>query len=293
MKTVAIIVRLLTFHSSAEELRAFDYHHLVVGLALTWLVGIGRWWEDPKANLPQHLGLGSVAYVFILAIFLWLVLWPLTPPHWSLKNVLIFITLTSPPALLYAIPVRHGLDLQTAQTVRSWLLAIVACWRVALLAFFLRRGAGLKGVRWPLATMFPLLMIVFTLTVLNLEKVVFDFMDGIRDSDRTVNDGAYITLISLSMFSLMAFLPLSAVYIVVSVSSVIEKYGRKLAFIFYVLALALVVLGGTLTVFDRTAVVWIVAGALMALTAVVKTGVGSQLSHGIGEEQLGKDREGR
>src|ERR1035438_6104090 len=123
MKTLLTTVRLLTFRSSAEELSALNYRHLAFGLICTWLVGMGRWWEDPKANLLQHPGIGSVAYVFVLAFFLWLVLWPLTPPHWSLLNVLIFVTLASPPAILYAIPVRHGLALQTAQTFRLWFLA--------------------------------------------------------------------------------------------------------------------------------------------------------------------------
>ena len=143
--------RLLIFKATPEELHALDRRHLVFGLLCTWLVGMGRWWEDPKASLLQHLGIGSVVYIFVLALFLWLLLWPLNPSHWSLLNVLTFISLTAPPALLYAIPVRHGLPLQTAQVVRLWLLAIVAGWRVALLGFYMRRGAGFSGLRWILA----------------------------------------------------------------------------------------------------------------------------------------------
>ena len=233
--------RLLAFRARNDELRGMNRRHLVLGLCLTWLVGMGRWWEDPKANWLQHLGIGSVAYVFVLALFLWLVLWPLTPPHWSLRNILIFITLTSPPAVLYALPVRHGLTLATAQTVRFWLLAIVAGWRVALLVFYLRRVAGLTGGRLALAASFPLLLIIFTLTALNLEHVVFDFMGGVRLGDRTVNDSAYGILFLLSMLSTLAFLPLLAAYLVLSVNSILAKYGRRWANFFYGLSL---VLGG-------------------------------------------------
>src|ERR1700744_3775016 len=101
--------RLLCFRATETEVRGLNTRHLVLGLIFTWLVGMGRWWEDPQADWLQHLGVGSVIYVFVLASFLWLVLWPLAPKSWSLLNVLAFISLTSLPAILYAIPVRHGL----------------------------------------------------------------------------------------------------------------------------------------------------------------------------------------
>jgi hypothetical protein len=225
MRTLLTAIRLLTFRSSAEELRALDYRHLAFGLVCTWLVGMGRWWEDPKANLPQHLGIGSVAYVFVLAVFLWLVLWPLAPPNWKFLNVLTFVSLTAPPAVLYAIPVRHGLSLQTAETVRLWLLAVVAGWRVALLVFYLRRGAGLTGFCWVVAALFPLVFIVFSLTALNLERVVFNFMGGVREADRSVNDAAYRVLILITMLSVYAFWPLLAAYLFCSFQSLKAKYG--------------------------------------------------------------------
>ena len=260
-------IRLLTFRASAEELRALNGWHLGLGLLCTWLVGMGRWWEDPKANEWQHLGVGSVAYVFLLAGFLWLVLWPLKPAHWSLLNVLIFVTLTSPPAILYALPVRHGLALPTAQAVRLWLLAIVAGWRVTLLVFYLRRGAGLTGGRWLVAALFPLMLIVFVLTALNLERVVFDLMGGIHNSDRTVNDGAYDVLVMISMLAMLAFVPLLAAYLVVSVNSVIDKSGARRKPIFYVFALALAVLGVVFNFYGQTFSGCVLMGSSLIITA--------------------------
>jgi len=186
--------------------------------------------------------------------------------------VLVFVTLTSPPAILYAIPVRHGLPLHTAQSVRLWLLAIVAGWRVALLVFYLRRGAGLTGGRWLVAAAFPLLLIVFVLTALNLERVVFDFMGGIRASDRTVNDGAYGVLVLISMVSMLAFLPLLAAYLVMSVNSVFAKDGRRRGPFFYLFALALALLGVVFNFYGQTlfGVVLIGAGSVMAMTTMFK-----------------------
>ena len=71
-----------------------------------------------------------------------LIVAPLRPRNWSFVGVLIFVTLTSLPALLYAIPVEKFMSLETAQTANVIFLAIVASWRVALLIVFLKRAAG-------------------------------------------------------------------------------------------------------------------------------------------------------
>jgi hypothetical protein len=219
--------RILTFRATAEEFRSLNRRHLILGLVCTWIVGIGRWWEDPRAGWVQHLGVGSVAYVFVLALFLWLVLWPLNPPRWSYFNVLTFVSLTSSPAILYALPVRHGLGLQNGQIVRLWMLAVVAGWRVALLAFYLCRGAGLSGLRTLMGTLFPLAVIVFTLTLLNLDKVVFDIMGGIAESDRSVNDAAYGVLMLLSALSFYLSLPLLIAYAALCVQGIRERLRSR------------------------------------------------------------------
>ena len=76
---IATAFRILSFRATHEQLMQLDRRHLVLGLLLTWLVGMGRWWEDPGAYLLQHLGIGSLAYVFVLSAYLWLILWPLAP----------------------------------------------------------------------------------------------------------------------------------------------------------------------------------------------------------------------
>jgi len=271
MNPILTVFRFLTFRTSQDELRATNYRHLILGLFCTWLIGMGRWWEDPKASLLQHLGVGSVAYVFILAAFLWMVLWPLTPEHWSFVNVLIFVSLTAPPAILYAIPVRHGLTLQTAQTVRLWLLAIVAGWRVALLFFYLRRGAGLSGSRWILAVLFPLLLIVFVLTSLNLERVVFDFMGGIHATDKTVNDSAYGVLVLITVISMLAFLPLLAGYLILSVNAVLTKYGQGRGPFFYLLGLTLAVSGVTVNFCGQTFFGCVLVGSSLVIVISAMT----------------------
>lgn len=196
------IGRVLTFRFSAEDIASTRVPHLAIGLLLTWIVGIGRYWDNPRVGILQHLGLGSVAYVFALSAFLWLLFLPLRPSGWTYRHVLTFVAAVSPPALLYAIPVEKFMSLSTAQMVNFWFLAGVASWRVALYVVFLIRYAKLSGLRLAAATLLPLNLIVFALTALNLERAVFEIMAGNHPTPGTPADGAYAVLILLSFISI-------------------------------------------------------------------------------------------
>jgi hypothetical protein len=207
---IATTARVLTFRATGDELRGLGRRHLGFGLLLTWLVGMGRWWEDPQAGLLQHLGIGSLVYVVVLSGFLWLLIRPLAKRTRYL-HTLTYVTLTAPPAILYAIPVRSWLDLAVAQDVRLWFLAIVATWRVALWARYLVVSAELSRGAAFVATLLPLTLIVVTLFALNLERAVFNIMAA-RPHEATVNDAAYGVLFSLSYFSILLFIPLGVAY---------------------------------------------------------------------------------
>ncbi len=196
-------LRLLSFRKPSMTLAQRPWACLAYALAITWLVGIGRYWDHPDALTWQYMGLGSVAYVFVLALILWLFVSPLRPHRWAYRNVLLFVCLTSPPALLYAIPVERFLELGLAQSVNAWFLAIVACWRVALLYWFLRHLAGLRADFAIVACLLPLTLILITLATLNLEHTAFQIMAGL-DRAQTANDTAHgiVTIIaSLAMLA--------------------------------------------------------------------------------------------
>jgi len=92
---------LLTFRATREDYESLcGGRYLIGGLIACWIVGIGRYWDDPRATLLQHTGLGSVAYVFVLAAVLWLIAKPAAPERFTYVGILTFITLTSPPAAL-------------------------------------------------------------------------------------------------------------------------------------------------------------------------------------------------
>ncbi|MEQ1642560.1 MAG: hypothetical protein ABL959_03830 [Pyrinomonadaceae bacterium] len=210
--------RLLTFRLSKEEFLDVGNSHLAFGLFCTWLVGMGRWWDDPGANLLQHLGVGSIIYIFVLALILLMVSLPINSEIWSYKQVLTFVSLTSPPALLYAIPVERFTELYTARFLNVWFLALVATWRLALLLFFFIRFRGLSPLASIVATLLPVMAIIVTLTALNLERAAFNIMGGLRDSG-TSNDEAYGVLFGLSLISFLLIIPTTLVYIGLILSS--------------------------------------------------------------------------
>jgi hypothetical protein len=220
-------IRLLTFRRPSAAIHQEWKKYLAFGLFFAWLAGIGRYWDNPKAHLWQYLGLGSVVYVFVLALIIWLLVWPLRPRNWSYRNVLTFVSLTSPPAVLYAIPVERFLPLEQAQTANASFLAVVALWRVALYVVFLRRAGGLSIFRTIVATLLPLVLIVFTLAMLNLEHVVFNLMSGIKPEDRSPNDGAYRVVFTLAYFSFLSAPVLGVIYFFMAVNGFVERRRQQ------------------------------------------------------------------
>ncbi len=204
------LIRLLTFKLTKEEMLQFTKKHFYLGLLGTWLVGMGRYWDDPGASILQHLGLGSVIYIFLLAAFIWLILLPFKIKDWNYFIVLTFIALTSFPAIFYAIPVEQFMSLGTANTINVWFLAVVAAWRLALLYYFLKHFTKLSAGNILTVTLMPICVIISALTMLNLHRVVFNIMGGMRNP--TPHDTSYLVLMLLTGASLMLSIPLLIAY---------------------------------------------------------------------------------
>lgn len=196
--------KFLFFRPIKPDLPRHTPLYLLIGIGSAWLAGLGRYWDHPNAAWWQYAGLGSVAYIFVLALVLYLLLLPLRPDNWTYSRVLTFVGLTAPPGILYAIPVERFLSLDAAQSINFWFLAIVASWRVALLWRFLRGPARLPSAAALIALLLPLSLIVAALTALNLEKAVFEIMAGLHGKERTPNDAAYAVMIALTGISFYA-----------------------------------------------------------------------------------------
>jgi hypothetical protein len=212
MQHISIVFKILFFRFKKQDIQSFTSQHLIIGITGTWLAGIGRYWDHPDAGLLQYLGLGSVIYIFILSLIIYLITWPYQLMKWSYIKVLTFISLTSFPAILYAIPVEKFLPLSVAASVNAWFLGIVACWRLALLFRFLKVYDSLKWWNVFFIALFPMCVLIVALTLLNLEKAVFDIMAGLRNT--TGREKAYGVLLFLSYFSVILFIPLLAGYVI-------------------------------------------------------------------------------
>lgn len=212
MSVIKTIWRLLTFRISKKEMFGFTKKHFIAGLAGTWLVGIGRYWDDPGASSLQHAGLGSVIYIFCLSAFVWLIILPFKVENWKYFNIVTFISLTSFPALLYAIPVERFFQLDTAARINVWFLAIVASLRLGLLFRFMKRYCDFPGYIVTAVTLLPVCLIINVLSLLNLERAVFEIMGGVRE--KTANDNAYVVLLIITTISYIFILPLVIAYII-------------------------------------------------------------------------------
>ena len=221
ISSIRKMLRLLFFKITRDEMLTFNQSDLLIGLTFTWMVGIGRYWDDPGAKLLQHLGAGSIVYIFILSFFIWLLLKPFYIKDWSYKNLLTFVSLTAAPAILYAIPVERYFSVDASASMNAYFLLSVAIWRVVLLIFYLRRFACITRFQTTVATLLPLTMVVTSLTALNLERAVFEIMGGIRE--KTSNDSAYMILNLLTMLSVIVVGPLIVSYGVI----IYQKYKAK------------------------------------------------------------------
>jgi hypothetical protein len=208
-KQFHIIARTLTLRQSYEDIMSFDKKTLQYGILGAWIAGMGRYWDNPKAELLQKLGVGSVIYIFVMAALLWLVILPFRAKNWLYIKVLTFVSLTSFPAIIYAIPVEKFVSMALATKLNSYFLLIVATWRVLMLFKFFKVLAKQSILETIVAMLLPICGIIVILTILNLEKVVFDIMAGFIHPSS--NDGAYAILIGLTIGSIYTF-PFLAVF---------------------------------------------------------------------------------
>ena len=206
-------VDFLLFRPAKPDLDRHFAAYLAYIVIVTLTVGVGRYWDHLDAEPWQYFGLGSVAYIFVLSAFLYLILLPLKPKNWSYRTVLVFVGLTSLPALLYAVPVERFFTLTIAQSLNAWFLAAVAAWRVALYIRFLRGVAGFSGTVIAVALLLPLSAILVLLSFLNLEHAVFEIMAGNPGTPGTPGDQAYFVVLFLSIFAYITFPITLALYL--------------------------------------------------------------------------------
>jgi hypothetical protein len=194
-------LRMLLFLPIQPRIREYGWLYLLVGLLCAWAAGIGRYWDHPRAELWQRLGGGSVLYCFALALVLYLFMLPLRPRNWNYLNVLIFVSMTAPPALLYALPTEMLFNMEVAQRVNLVFLGIVSVWRVALLLRFLTKAAGLSILASIVGAFTPMLLILTVLSYFNVIPLVTQGMAGNSHLNDARDDQATLLVAMLTFLA--------------------------------------------------------------------------------------------
>jgi hypothetical protein len=170
---------------------------------------MGRYWDAPDPSLLQRLGLGSLLFVFAFSGLVWLLVLPLKPQRSSYRQLLTFLALMSPVALLYAIPVEMMFDPRTAQFINIGFLGAISAWRVSLLGFYLGRLVGLPRAAAAVGTLLPILTVMIGLAAANAQHQVFSEMARVSPD----GPAAFTWTIEVMTSSVIAlFTPVLAAY---------------------------------------------------------------------------------
>ncbi len=209
-KALRTIWRFSTFRGTRDELVDSSIYICLVGIPLTWIIGYGRWWDDPRdLGVIIQSGIGSVVYVFLLGTLIWILSLPF---KLGLRNFdyIAFVTCCAPPALVYAIPIERMTDLQTASSYNMLALFLVSSYRILLLAWFFRKIAEAEILETTVLTILPIALIAFSLTVLEVGAQVIDIMGGFRGealattaAERAVSQLGCISMLFGPLFILM------------------------------------------------------------------------------------------
>ena len=200
----AVWLRVLLLRFDGDDIAALGRVHLVLGVLVVWGVGVGRYWDSPRAEPLQKLGVGSLIYVPVLAVLLWVIVAALKPERGGFMKLLTFLTLTAPPAVIYAIPIEWWVPLDTAQGLNAAALGLVAVWRVAMYGRYLYVWNRLPAEALVVSLLLPITGIILALAMLNLEHVVFQIMGGLSNHEPTSADDRYAIVMLLAMFSFLA-----------------------------------------------------------------------------------------
>ena len=220
-------LRLLTFRATFDDYSSLNAKHLLAALVACWLVGIGRYWDDPRATVLQHAGVGSVIYVFVLAAVLWIIVKPLFPERFTYLGVLSMVSMTAPPAALYAIPVEKWTTIQTANQLNLCFLGIVALWRLSLWIHYLTRFGWFTTGRVIICGFLPIGMILAALVILNLHHVVVDVMGGIREAHQSSQDVAYQVMSFIAFLAIPVSLLMALAWLIMVALEWTERYNHR------------------------------------------------------------------
>lgn len=223
MPTIAgDFVRFLFFKPLKGDVARNWPAYLIVGLAITWIVGFGRTWDFDAAPVWIRTGVTSIVYTFALAFLIWAIGASLGAQRWSYRNVLLMVLMTAAPGIVYALPVERAMDADTARAVNMTFLLSVATWRMALFFHYLGTVAKLTGWARTVAWLLPPTIIVVPLSAFGVLQAIAAGMGGVRERAEhgAISEGA---ILALALASWLALPVLSVAFVVLVVHRLRER----------------------------------------------------------------------
>lgn len=177
---IKTIWRVLTFRATYEELTRHSVMMCIIGMGITMAVGIGRYWDDPRQlEMGKVMGFGSLAYAFLFAFTLFLLLLPFGRKIRYIDS-LAFVTATAAPGIVYAMPIEVMVSDDLSYRYNLVALLFVSAYRVALFVWFLKKVCDLTIPQTVVTTLLPLSTIVAGLMISNRMVLILDVMGGFR-----------------------------------------------------------------------------------------------------------------
>jgi hypothetical protein len=205
--------RFIWFQPLRGDMRTNAGTYLAIGLAITWIVGLGRTWDYTSAPWWFRTGLTSVVYALVLAGFIWVIGLALKPQRWRYQNVLLMVTMTALPGLIYAAPVERFMNADAARVANMIFLLIVAAWRMALYRHFLRKVAQLPPMETTVVWLLPPTIIIAVVGLFGTLNAIMRGMAGVRDPVGEAIDGV-VVWITLASWFVLPLLLIAFVYLV-------------------------------------------------------------------------------
>lgn len=215
--------RFLTFRGTPEMFDRIGIEHAILGFATTWIVGIARNWDYPDAPDFARMGLGSLAYILLLSLVIFLMAWPISYEKRNYWHVLTCVSMTAAPGLIYGVPVEKFVSIEAAQGANVAFLAVVATWRVGLAIHYLLRGCQNSALAVASILMLPISLVVIGLVQTGRAGYVIEIMGGLnrnRTGPDVAVDDAIATMFCLAWpFGALAAL----IYVIQFVNSVLNR----------------------------------------------------------------------
>lgn len=215
---IQIWVRFLTFRSREEDFFEARWSLLILAILGTWIVGIGRWVTDRDALAIQRTGIGSIAYIVALSTALYVMLWFVSNRKTRYLDMLVVVGMTSPPALVYAIPVERWFTPEVSAGLHAAALAFVSIYRVSLLIFYLVRSRRYDISGAVFGFLLLLSCILLWLFLSGKTGITFTGMGGIERADPEIAEDVANAINALGCFPCLVA-PLAGVFYMISVAS--------------------------------------------------------------------------